>query len=314
MSGEGENDASQTKRMKYSDGEGSRVLKDFSVTKILKEDSKVKLMAIHGKFEGANDDAVLLLEKLPFASKTVNAMLTGSNLHETLKNDIYSTYEAVSPPSFPGYKTTMIYPATEKHIAKYSEQDVFVVHETKELYSMVTKPSLEQSSFSLQWVYNILEKKTESERIIHEDVDPETGFILLPDMKWDRKDVNSLYLVAIVNKHGVKSLRDLNKQCLPLLKNILNTGTKVIKEKFNIPDSKLRIYIHYQPSYYHLHVHFTHVKFDAPGSDVFRAHLLSSVIENIENNGDFYENKTLSFTLRENDNLFKKYNERGYFD
>ncbi len=41
----------------------------------------------------------------------------------------------------------------------------------------------------LQWVYNILEKKQESERIVFEDPDPETGFILLPDMKWDCKQV-----------------------------------------------------------------------------------------------------------------------------
>ena len=57
-----------------------------------------------------------------------------------------------------------------------------------------------------------------------EDEDPDTGFILLPDMKWDRKDVNSLYLVAIVKKHGLKSLRDLDADCLPLLKNIKNKG------------------------------------------------------------------------------------------
>ena len=43
-----------------------------------------------------------------------------------------------------------------------------------------------------QWVYNILEKKTESERIVYEDADPETGFILLPDMKWDCKQVSEI--------------------------------------------------------------------------------------------------------------------------
>ena len=41
-----------------------------------------------------------------------------------------------------------------------------------------------------QWVYNILEKKEESERIVFEDPDSKTGFILLPDMKWDCKQVS----------------------------------------------------------------------------------------------------------------------------
>ena len=74
-------------------------------------------------------------------------------------------------------------------------------------------------------MYNILEKKKEAERIVFEDADKETGFILLPDMKWDGKQVEDLYLVAIVHKHGLKSLRDLTADHLPLLRNILDKGT-----------------------------------------------------------------------------------------
>ena len=76
----------------------------------------------------------------------------------------------------------------------------------------------------LQWVYNILEKKAEAERVVFEDPDPVTGFVLLPDLKWDQKQLENLYLVAICHEHGIKSLRDLNKSHLPLLKNILLKG------------------------------------------------------------------------------------------
>ena len=69
-----------------------------------------------------------------------------------------------------------------------------------------------------------MDKKTESERIVYEDPDPQNGFILLPDMKWDGKTIESLYLVAIVHKHGIKSLRDLDESHLPLLRNILKKG------------------------------------------------------------------------------------------
>ena len=79
-------------------------------------------------------------------------------------------------------------------------------------------------SFFLQWVYNILEKKAEAERVVFEDPDPVTGFVLLPDLKWDQKQLENLYLVAICHAHGIKSLRDLNKSHLPLLKNILLKG------------------------------------------------------------------------------------------
>ena len=78
--------------------------------------------------------------------------------------------------------------------------------------------------FSLQWVYNILDKKAEVERVVFEDVDPATGFVLLPDLKWDQKQLENMYLVAICHAHGIKSLRDLNRAHLPLLKNIQQKG------------------------------------------------------------------------------------------
>jgi m7GpppX diphosphatase len=34
----------------------------------------------------------------------------------------------------------------------------------------------------IQWLYNVLEHKAESENIIYEDPDPEMGFMLLPDL------------------------------------------------------------------------------------------------------------------------------------
>jgi hypothetical protein len=43
---------------------------------------------------------------------------------------------------------------------------------------------------------NILEHKSEVEHIIAEDTDPQNGFVLLPDFKWDKKDVSRLYLLG----------------------------------------------------------------------------------------------------------------------
>lgn len=79
--------------------------------------------------------------------------------------------------------------------------------------------------FVFQWVYNILEHKAEVERIVFEDEDPETGFVLLPDLKWDGKQVGNLYLLALIRPHGIKSLRDLTGEHVPLLVNIKEKAT-----------------------------------------------------------------------------------------
>lgn len=49
--------------------------------------------------------------------------------------------------------------------------------------------------FLFQWVYNILEKKAEADRIIHENPDPCNGFVLVPDFKWNQNQVCLLLLV-----------------------------------------------------------------------------------------------------------------------
>ena len=75
-----------------------------------------------------------------------------------------------------------------------------------------------------QWVYNVLDGKAEQDRMIYQDPHPETGFVLLPDFKWDQKDVQNLYLLAIVRRRDLLSLRELNEEHLPLLKNVLERG------------------------------------------------------------------------------------------
>lgn len=74
------------------------------------------------------------------------------------------------------------------------------------------------------------------------------------------------------------------------------------------------MYIHYQPSYYHFHVHFTHIKLEAPGFGADRAHLLTDVIGNIELINDYYEKCSLTFVVREQEDLYAKYKDSGYFD
>ncbi|XP_043217681.1 m7GpppX diphosphatase-like isoform X2 [Amphibalanus amphitrite] len=156
------------------------------------------------------------------------------------------------------------------------------------------------------WVYNILEHRSEQERIVCEDADPETGFVLVPDLKWDGESLESLYLQALVHRRGLRSIRDLTADHLPLLRNIRDRGCEAIEKKYGVPASELRVYFHYQPSYYHLHVHFTSVQFDAPGTHVGKAHFLSTVINNLELVPDYYQRATLTYYLPRSDPLADK--------
>ena len=102
--------------------------------------------------------------------------------------------------------------------------------------------------------------------------------------------------------------------CVPLsllLSFCPPVSQEAIFERYGLPASKLRVYLHYQPSYYHLHVHFTVLGSEAPGSGVERAHLLSDVIQNLEGDGEFYRQRSLSCSLRADDGLLAKFQQAG---
>ncbi|GAA6224235.1 m7GpppX diphosphatase [Lates japonicus] len=291
------------------ESESENILSGFKTSTVLSDSAREKNIFIHGKL--ADQDAVVILEKTPIREDTLAEIFSGSRLKLEMRNDIYCTYQLQAPPHLNEIKTTVVCPATEKHVKKYQRQESSLVEETGTDYQSITLPYIQKQSFSVQWVYNILEKKAEAERIVYEDPDPEVGFVLLPDFKWDQKQVDDLYLIAITHQRDIRSLRDLSSEHIPLLQNIFQKGKEAILQRYNLPASKLRIYLHYQPSYYHLHVHFTKLGYEAPGCGVERAHLLADVIQNLQSDPNYYKNRTLYFPLRADDGLLSKFREAG---
>ena len=77
---------------------------------------------------------------------------------------------------------------------------------------------------SVQWIYNIFDKKSEVDKILYEDKEAENGFILLPDYSFDLKNIEELHLIALSRKKDIYCLRELNANHLGLLKNIQSIG------------------------------------------------------------------------------------------
>lgn len=310
----------EERKAKVRKDAGIKEMSNFKLAKVLSEDTKSKSIVLHLQDktrttdeDKAVKDAVCMLERTPFSENMINLILSSDvKMNLQFNNDIYSQYLCNFPEEINCVKNTLIYPANEKHLKKYSAQKTYMVNETPEIYQKVTVPYLEEEQAHLQWVYNILEKKAETDRILFEDPHPEDGFILLPDIKWDQKQMKNLYVMGLTHKHGIRTLRDINEKHLPLLKNMLHKGTETIKNIYKVLPSQLRVFVHYQPSYYHFHVHFTPIEYDAPGSVVGKAHLLQDIIDNVENiDSNYYAKKTLCFVLREQNKLFSLFKDAG---
>ena len=63
--------------------------------------------------------------------------------------------------------------------------------------------------------------------------------------------------------------------------------------------------MHYQPTYYHFHVHFTNVNLNHRGFQCERAHNLSEIIQNIEIKADYYQCVKLENPLPINSGLYQ---------
>ncbi|XP_076057891.1 decapping enzyme, scavenger [Oratosquilla oratoria] len=287
---------------------------NFEIVQILDSNEERKSIAVEGRFRDQEGRAVVLMQKQGFRNDQLAEVFSpAAQLKPIFQNDIYSNQTALLPPHLNELKVTTIYPAEEKHILRYQKEHVSFVTETPDLYNNVIRPYVDSASFSNQWIYNILEHKKEAERIVFEDPNPEHGFILLPDLKWTGKGLEDLYLQAIVHPRNIRSIRDLRGHHLPLLRNIRDNGTRAVIYKYGIPAHKLRVYFHYQPSFYHLHVHFSALTFEAPGILCGKAHLLTDVISNLEITPDYYERAVMQFTIRDNHPLKTKLDDIGYF-
>lgn len=216
-------------------------------------DPQQKTVSLLGSIKG--QPCIINAERIPFhlpkeAETLTTDLFSASNI---FKNDIYHLFNATPRPndSFPSLKINLISPCTETHIRKYSKQTKKYIRETPEMYQRITLPFIRSTPASrIQWVYNILEGKAESERLIYNDPDPNDGFLISPDLKWDQSNLNNLYLVVLVHRRDIHSVRDLRKEHLGLLQRIRDTVLEIVPTTYpGIASDDLRLFVHYQPSY-----------------------------------------------------------------
>lgn len=213
---------------------------------------------------GTIDDqqGILVAERAAFATESLQviqafhkAVTRVNNLGD---NDIYRWYLASSNGSSAtnglsepqhDLKLNLIWPCTEQHIRKYSEQQLRMVTETPDIYQQHVRPYMQakREEGRLNWVFNILEGRTEQEDVIMRDAGhgPEDAFLMLPDLNWDRRTMGSLHLLALVHRRDIWSLRDLKKSHVPWLKYLRQRVLEATVSMYpDLDQDQLKLYVH----------------------------------------------------------------------
>jgi m7GpppX diphosphatase len=291
--------------------EANSLLTRFKLDKLLNTDTGGRRIVLHGTID--DKPALLLAERGAFSTDpqylaSFAQLLT--RIQNLGDNDIYRWYLANSkipssegqdeeeerkgsqtsgaaPP--PDLKINLIYPCTDKHIRKYSFQQSRVVRETPQIYSRYVRPYMQlcREEGRLNWIFNILDGRTEQENVLFRSAesDPNNDYLLLPDLNWDRSTLSSLHLLALVQRRDIWSVRDLKKSLAPWLRRLHSTLTNKVTELYpGVEGDMLKFYIHYQPTYYHFHIHIVHVNLDAGATQATGKALgLENVISQLEN-------------------------------
>jgi len=215
------------------------------------------------------------------------------------------------------FKVELISPASDRQIQRsMPSPEMSMVEETPEMFDKIVKPYIQTliDGGSLSWIQNVVVGTKEAERLLLDTED----FILNVDTKWrshpdaktvpreewyGHKSIEDLYCLAIVKDGSIASLRDLRGHHVAMLRAILELGNDTIKKVYGIPQDQVRVFVHYQPQFYHFHVHFTRLENEI-GCQVERGHLLSDIIQNLEMDSEYYTKRTISYKLKTSSELY----------
>jgi m7GpppX diphosphatase len=200
--------------------------------------------------------------------------------------------------------------------------DYVLVAETPEMYSRNTVASfIEQETRrpSKQWINSIIAGDQEREQVIIRTEE----FVLLPDTErvnryWrtPRGPVGAkphhhhhraprpqqaprmtLNWLSIVNDLSVRTLRDLRGKHVPMLRGMLASCMNAVETYTGIPRDQVMAYVHYPPSVYQLHVHFSYPYGQYCHRDAYRVHSLEGIINNLEIDPEYYAKSTLHLAM-----------------
>lgn len=155
----------------------------------------------------------------------------------------------------------------------------------KESYEDYLKRASKRNPSKDQWIKDIVNGSQHVEGTLYSNED----FIIFPPAKWNMKDMKTFHMLAFVKDFSIRSMRDLNATHIPLLESILKIGCDEIKKKYGLSQEKLKIYVHYPPTSWILHIHFNVIRDSTSSSSVEYSNSLYNIIANLKMNGDYFK-------------------------
>jgi diadenosine tetraphosphate (Ap4A) HIT family hydrolase len=199
----------------------------------------------------------------------------------TLKNDLYEKHQV-----------EVLIQGEMLVCNDISKMKVYSRKIKKETYSEYIDKITTRDPSKDQWIYNIIDGISEQSEIIYRD----EKCICILSYTWSGKtdEINKLHMLCFPIDKTLRCIRSLNSSHIDLLTHMKAKSLEVIKSKYNLDITDLKMFFHYDPSTYHLHIHFINVEHIETNSSVEYSHDLDSVIFNLGIDSDYYKKISLN--------------------
>lgn len=196
-----------------------------------------------------------------------------------LKNDVYEKYNATAE-----VEGELIICNDVNQMRRFEKR---LVRETYQDYlKYISKRDIEKD----RWIYNIIDGISEQDSILYRD----ELCIIIPTYMWDGKNIDKLHILCLPRDISLRSIRSLRYEHIPLLEHMKNATLNVIKNKYDIDEHYIKMFFHYEPSTYHLHIHFVNVAHHEARSSVEYSHELNNVMFNLSICDNYYQHAILN--------------------
>jgi m7GpppX diphosphatase len=196
-----------------------------------------------------------------------------------LKNDIYEKYSSIAE-----VEGELI---VCNDVNKMRKKEKKIIRETYEDYlKYINNRDLEKD----RWIYNIIDGISEQESILYRD----ELCIIIPTYTWDCKNIEKMHILCLPTDITLRSIRSLNASHIPLLEHMKKVSLNIIKHNYDINEHYIKMFFHYEPSTYHLHIHFVNVLHQEARSSVEYSHELNNVMFNLSLYSEYYKYTVLN--------------------
>jgi m7GpppX diphosphatase len=191
-----------------------------------------------------------------------------------MENDSFTKYEAIAE-----VKGEYI---VCNDITKLKTYSTRIIKESYEEYlDFLSKRDIEKD----RWIYNIIDGLAEQDKILFRD----NNIIVIPTYLWDSKNIQKLHILCLPIDKDLRTIRDLSLKDVPLLEQMKDITLNMIEKNYGLKEENLKIFFHYDPSTYHLHIHFVNTAYTESWSSVEYSHDLDTVIFNLKMDSDYYK-------------------------